>query len=418
MKRKKKFRAGRIAALVVAGTLAIGAVGGGIYAAVSLFHKKSDTERVAQTSSTSSAVSESVVPEAKTASFTFRGVGDNLLHDCIYTFFEQDHGHRDYSEIYEYSAPYLQDADLAYINFETICAGDQFGLSGYPSFNGPLEMIDALSTTGIDWISVSSNHSMDAGMDGMITQLNYFRDHFPNISYTGAYRSEEEAHQPVVREINGIKVGLAGFTYGLNGYQKPEGADWLIDVYRAGDGSIDYALIDRKLAELEGASDVQIVAMHWGEEYHNDVLEEQQQLAQYLNSKGVEVIIGTHPHVIEPAEILHGDNQDTLVYYSLGNFLHCQHENTTMVGGMADFTLNYDFGSGKTTFSDVKFVPTVNWMSPDLRTYRPMTIHEYNDDWAANHFVTAQGQDLSKAWVQQYVQSVMGTPEGIEIVLE
>ena len=106
------------------------------------------------------------------------------------------------------------------------------------------------------------------------------------------------------------------------------------------------------------------------------------------------------------------------MYYSLGNFLHCQHENTTMVGGMADFTLNYDFGSGKTTFSDVKFVPTVNWMSPDLRTYRPMTIHEYNDDWAANHFVTAQGQDLSKAWVQQYVQSVMGTPEGIEIVLE
>lgn len=385
---------------------------------VSLFLPKE--EKSADTSQDSQTPSQTAAAPKKTgnASFTFRGVGDNLLHECIFSFFEEDHGNRDFTEIYEYAAPYLQQADLAYVNFETVCAGDEFGLSDYPSFNGPLEMIDALATTGIDWISVSSNHSMDVGMDGMIAQLNHFRDHFPQISYTGAYRSEEESTQPIVREINGIRVGLAGFTYGLNGYSKPEGADWLIDVYRNDDGSIDYELIDRKLDELAGVSDVQIVAMHWGEEYHNDVLDEQKQLAEYLNSKGVEVIIGTHPHVIEPAEILHGDNQDTLVYYSLGNFLHCQHENTTQVGGMADFTLNYDFGTGKTTFSDVKFVPIVNWISTDLRTYRPMTIHEYNNDWAASHYTTAIGEDVSKEWVQQYVSEVMGTPEGIEIVLE
>lgn len=352
------------------------------------------------------------------SSFTFTGVGDNLLHDTIFVYFEQDHGHRDFTSLYETTAPYFQDADLAYCNFETICAGDQFGLSGYPSFNGPTEMIDSLATLGFDWFSISSNHSLDAGIEGLKYEKSYIQENFPNISATGAYLSYEDAQQPVVREIRGIRVGLCGFTYGLNGYTVPQGMEWLIDVYRNPDGTINYELIDRKLAALNTVSDVQIVSMHWGDEYDNHPNNEQRALAQYLNAKGVEVIIGTHSHVIQPVEFIETKEQTTLVYYSLGNFISAQDSNVTMVGGMANFRLNYDFNTQKTTFSEVKFIPTITWISPDLRQYRTTTIHEYNDELATNHFISANGMDISKDWVQQYVSSIITGDDRIQVVLE
>lgn len=354
----------------------------------------------------------------KQSSFTFTGVGDNLLHDTIFVYFEQDNGHRDFRELYANTKPYFQDTDLAYVNFETVCAGDEFGLSGYPSFNGPLEMMDALADSGFNWFSVSSNHSLDAGMAGLQKEISYAHERFPHISTTGAFVSEEEASTPVVREINGIRVGLASFTYGLNGYQKPEGADWLVDVYKAGEETIDYDLMERKLAELDAVSDVQIVSMHWGVEYTNDPTDEQREVARFLNEQGVEAIIGAHPHVIQPVEFIETPEQTTLVYYSLGNFISAQDTQETMVGGMARFKMNYDFNTQKASFENVQFIPTVTWISPDLRQYRTLTIREYNDDWAAGHFITAMGMDLTKAWVQDYTRTVCGSPENIEIVVE
>ena len=352
------------------------------------------------------------------SSFTFTGVGDNLLHDTIFVYHEQDHGNRDFTPLYEMTAPYFQNTDLAYCNFETVCAGDQFGLSGYPSFNGPTEMMDSLVSSGFDWFSISSNHSLDAGAEGLKYEKAYIQQHFPDMSATGAYSSYEDAQQPVVREINGIRVGLCGFTYGLNGYTVPQGMEWLIDVYRNVDDTINYKLIDKKLDAINALSDVQIVAMHWGDEYHNEPNEEQRTLAQYLHSKGVEVIIGTHPHVIQPVEFIESSDQTTLVYYSLGNFISAQDSNVTMVGGMANFRLNYDFNTQKASFSEIQIIPTITWISPDLRQYRTTTIHEYNDDLAANHFVSAQGMDISKAWVQQYVSSIIQGDERIQVVLE
>lgn len=193
---------------------------------------------------------------------------------------------------------------------------------------------------------------------------------------------------------------------------------WLIDVYRNVDDTINYKLIDKKLDAINALSDVQIVAMHWGDEYHNEPNEEQRTLAQYLHSKGVEVIIGTHPHVIQPVEFIESSDQTTLVYYSLGNFISAQDSNVTMVGGMANFRLNYDFNTQKASFSEIQIIPTITWISPDLRQYRTTTIHEYNDDLAANHFVSAQGMDISKAWVQQYVSSIIQGDERIQVVLE
>lgn len=421
IKARKRRRRIRQAVLICGVLLTVALIGGCIVLLARLFNGDS-AGSPAQSANTQSLPSETVtdvpVDQQRHASFSFMGVGDNLLHDTIFVYFEQDHGHRDFTELYEMTRPYIEEADLSYINFETVCAGDQFGLSGYPNFNGPTEMIDTLGSLGFDWFSISSNHSLDAMDAGLIYENQYIHEHFPDLSTTGAYVSEENSETPIVREINGIRVGLCGFTYGLNGYTLPEGEEWLVDVYRNEDGSINYDLMSRRLEALNAVSDVQIVAMHWGEEYHTEPTEEQKELAQWLNQHGVEVIIGTHPHVIEPVEFIETPEQTTLVYYSLGNFISAQDQSMCMVGGMAKFNLDYNFDTKKTAFQNVQFIPTVTWISSDLRQYRTTTIREYTNDMAATHYMSAMGENITKEWVQQFVSAVMGSPENIEIVLE
>ena len=349
--------------------------------------------------------------EKGSSSFTFAGVGDNLIHQAIFSQYEMGVTDYDFKEDYALMKPYIEAADLSFINQETICAGEEFGLSHYPQFNGPTQILDAVADTGFDWLAASSNHSLDKGSDALLAELNYLHENYPDISVTGAYRSEEESNQYIVREVNGIKVGLLGYTYGLNGIPLPEDMPWLVEL-------INEDQIQKDMEALSKISDVQIVSMHWGTEYHTEIEAEQQALAQKMNEWGVEVIIGTHPHVIKPAEIIQGEKQDTLCYYSLGNFLSAQDTNEGMVGGMASFTLQYDFDTQETSFKDVKFTPTVMYYDPAFTTFKVMTIHDYNDDYIPTHYVASLGYDMSKAWIQNYVKEIMGSPEGIEVVVE
>lgn len=349
--------------------------------------------------------------EKGSSSFTFAGVGDNLIHQAIFSQYEMGDIDYDFKEDYALMKPYIEAADLSFINQETICAGEAFGLSHYPQFNGPTQILDAVADTGFDWLAASSNHSLDKGSDALLAELNYLHENYPDISVTGAYRNEEESNQYIVREVNGIKVGLLGYTYGLNGIPLPEDMPWLVEL-------INEDQIQKDMEALSKISDVQIVSMHWGTEYHTEIEAEQQALAQKMNEWGVEVIIGTHPHVIKPAEIIQGEKQDTLCYYSLGNFLSAQDTNEGMVGGMASFTLQYDFDTQETSFKDVKFTPTVMYYDPAFTTFKVMTIHDYNDDYIPSHYVASLGYDMSKAWIQNYVKEIMGSPEGIEVVVE
>ncbi|MBM6678438.1 CapA family protein [Faecalicoccus pleomorphus] len=349
--------------------------------------------------------------EKGSSSFTFAGVGDNLIHQAIFSQYEMGVTDYDFKEDYALMKPYIEAADLSFINQETICAGEEFGLSHYPQFNGPTQILDAVADTGFDWLAASSNHSLDKGSDALLAELNYLHENYPDISVTGAYRNEEESNQYIVREVNGIKVGLLGYTYGLNGIPLPEDMPWLVEL-------IDEDQIQKDMEEISKISDVQIVSMHWGTEYHTEIEADQQALAQKMNEWGVEVIIGTHPHVIKPAEIIQGEKQDTLCYYSLGNFLSAQDTNEGMVGGMASFTLQYDFDTQETSFKDVKFTPTVMYYDPAFTTFKVMTIHDYNDDYIPSHYVASLGYDMSKAWIQNYVKEIMGSPEGIEVVVE
>ena len=343
-------------------------------------------------------------------SFTFVGVGDNLYHEAMYWYQNYRNGYYDFDSYYEMTNKYTQNADLAYINFETLCIGESYGLSGYPTFNGPTEILSSVNKAGFDWWSLSSNHSLDRGADGLLAQIDLIHNEYPNVITAGSHISQEDKNRALVKEINGIKVGFLGYTYGLNGFSLPEDKPWLVDL-------IDKDQIKQDMEALNKVSDVQMVSMHWGNEYQTEPTQEQEDLANYLNELGVEVVIGSHPHVIEPAKIIKGKNQNTLVYYSLGNYTSAQDMDITMVGGMASFTLNYDPDTKTTSFTDTKFIPLITWFDTGFNDWKTYMIDDYNDSIASTHRLSSE-YDLSKEWVQQFVQSVMQNPDGIEVVLE
>ncbi len=346
-----------------------------------------------------------------TSSFTFMGVGDNLLHDVIFR--NQDLTNK---EVEEYTSVYKTiknhtTADLNYINYETICAGEEngFSLSGYPTFNGPTEFNDLVAKAGFNWLSLCSNHTFDLGTEGVIAELEYIQKHQPKLNVTGAYTSKKERNTPKVVTINNIRVGLASYCYG---YENDPGAeyDWMVN-------KMDEETIRKDLKELNKVSDVQIVSMHWGTEYQTTANKEQKKYAKLLNELGVEVIIGTHPHVIEPVTWIHSDKQDTLCYYSLGNFVSAQNENVNMIGGMANFEIEYNFDTKKATVKNAKFTPTITYYTETYHKFQTYTISEWNNDLASTHYVTvAAGEDITKKFVQDYVKDVLGSPKNVEVV--
>ena len=200
--------------------------------------------------------------------------------------------------MYARTADTIAAADIAYINQETICGGTELGLQSYPTFNSPYEILDAVANAGFDWLSTSSNHSMDVGEQGIRNQLAHIET--LGLTQTGTHGDESDAQTYRVMNKNGLRIGLLSYTYGLNGFVLPQGKEYLVDL-------IDEEKIQSDMEAIQAISDVQIVSMHWGEEYQFAPNEEQQQLAQLLSDLGADVIIGTHPHVLQPADILTGE---------------------------------------------------------------------------------------------------------------
>ena len=330
----------------------------------------------------------------------FSAVGDNLIHDFIYDHLRQLDGTYRFDEMYEPTQYLNKDRDIAYINLETICGGEELGLSGYPTFNGPTQVLDSLHKAGYNWLSAASNHTMDKGEEGIVKQLEYL-ERYPDITVTGSQKSPE-AKRLQVKEIKGVKVGLMSYTFGLNGIPLPEGKEYLVNL-------IDEEQIKRDMQELNTQSDVQIVSMHWGEEYQFVPNETQTQLAQLLSDAGVDVIVGGHPHVIQPMDYLTGEaGNQTLVMYSLGNFISSQAENDRMLGGMRRWTIDYDKKKKDIKFEQVEFWPTITYIGDNYQTYKTYALKDYTDELAAQHMIHVnQGQDLSRNYFIERTKQIM-----------
>ena len=251
-------------------------------------------------------------------------VGDNLIHDKIYNYAKKDNGY-DFKPILENIKPIVSKYDLAYYNQETILGGSDIGVSSYPSFNSPYEVGDAMIDCGFNLVSLATNHTLDRGEKAIINSRKYWDSKKDKVMAVGSYSSSEDRNKIDIREVNGIKYTMLNYTYGTNGIQVPNGKDYLVNIWPVtglnplNDNKYqEYKkIVKEDIDRVRDKVDLLMVAMHWGVEYQDMPNKYQEDAAKYLNSLGVDIIIGAHPHVVQPVTWVN----NTLVIYSLGNFL-------------------------------------------------------------------------------------------------
>ena len=270
-------------------------------------------------------VEEKVVKEPKTYVARLYMVGDALIHSTLYQDAKTADGGYDFKPMLELIKPISSKYDLVYYNQETILGGVELGLSNYPRFNSPYEVGDAFIDAGFNLVSLATNHTMDKNEQGVINSVNYWKQHKDKVVYSGQWTSfeEREAETSQIYEKNGIKYAFLSYTTWTNGLETPVGKEYLNNVY-----SDEKAAAD--IEKVRDKADIIMVAMHWGTEYSLGVDSDQTRIANYLSSLGVQLIIGAHPHVVEPVEFI--NEGKTLVIYSLGNFISDQEGTERLTG--------------------------------------------------------------------------------------
>ena len=302
-RRKKKIKKGAKLFIVLFVIL------GGCLIYFTFFDKEKVIEDKAQKSSDEKAP---LKEEVKTTKASLVMVGDALLHSSVYKDAYVD-GKYDFNSQLEFIKTIIQKYDLAFYNQETVLGGTELGLSDYPTFNSPQEFGDNMIDIGFNIVNLASNHTIDRGEKAIIKSCEYWDSKKDKVLSAGSYCSSDERDEIKIKEVNGIKYTMLSYTYGTNGIPVPSGKEYLVNLYSDEQAKKDIEAVRDKV-------DLLLVSMHWGVEYQSTPTEEQKREANYLASLGVDVIIGTHPHVIQPITYI----DDTLVIYSLGNFISAQ----------------------------------------------------------------------------------------------
>ena len=342
--------------------------------------------------------------EETTTSLSLIMVGDNLVHSSIYKEANRNADYKgyDFKPMLTYIKEKVKGYDLAYYNQETIVGGTGIGLSDYPTFNSPYETADAMIDAGFNLVSTASNHTLDRGEQAVINSRKYW-DKQEDVLAVGSYTSFEERDNIPIREKNGITYAMLNYTYGTNGIPVPEGKEYLVNVWPTDlyindpERDTEYQAYKEKVKEdiekVRDKVDVLIVAMHCGIEYTTEPSAYQKDEAQFLADQGVDIVIGTHPHVLEPVEWI----DDTIVFYSLGNFISAQYQDENYnktVGLMSSLNITKTTKGDETsikiddikneliytyynqaTWSNFKVIP---FSDPDIAKYLPSYKNVYN----------------------------------------
>lgn len=242
-------------------------------------------------------------------------IGDIMCHNTQYKDAYQN-GTYDFNYVFDDIREELSKADYTVGNLETTFAGIEKGYSSYPEFNTPESLALAIKDAGIDLVSTANNHSLDSGYKGIESTIDYLDQ--AGLLHTGTYKSQEAQNETTIVEIKGLKVAFLSFTYGTNGIPIPNGKEYCINLID------DNFIIDRLNLAKEKTPDIICVFMHWGEEYELVANEEQKRLANLLFENGVNVILGSHPHVLQKMEKINLGNdinqKEGFVIYSLRKF--------------------------------------------------------------------------------------------------
>ena len=251
---------------------------------------------------------DKVIEESKEKRMSIIAVGDVLIHESVYKDAYNSDGTYNFHKMFIDVEDIIKKYDLKYCNQESTIGGSALGISGYPSFNSPDEIGDEIVNLGFNLISLANNHALDRGIDAIKYSNSYWKT--KDVVTAGTYDSMEERDEIRVYEKNGIKYAFLAYTT-ISNAKVPNG--YILNMYSADRAQKDIESVKNKV-------DVIIVSMHWGIEDTNIPTDSQRQIAEYLSSLGVNLIIGAHPHVVQPVEYI----GDTLVIYSLGNFISNQ----------------------------------------------------------------------------------------------
>lgn len=328
------------------------------------------------------------IPEKTVVSFS--AVGDNLIHSTVYLDALQADGSYDFSKMYENFALILHQSDIAYINQETVIGGNEFKPSGYPAFNTPNEMAYDLKEVGFNLVNLASNHCLDKGEKAIFNEKDLF-DSIDSVTTDGVYRSQEEFDTIATFEKKGIVFSFLSYTYGTNG---------IIPAHSYNVSYFEDDLIEKEVQEAKKISDVVIVSAHWGDENTFEVNSFQKHYAQLFADLGVDVVIGTHSHTIQPVEWVRGkEGNQTLVAYSLGNFMGGMLSADNIIGGL----LQFDFvkQNNQVMIENVTWQPTVihfegnkNNIYDERYNYKTYLASEYTHELAEQHVLNGYNGNI------------------------
>ena len=352
-----------------------------------MLHGGKTTEKVVKT------VKKEKYPKEYKASLIM--VGDALIHNSVYEDAHKDDGSYDFKPMLENIKPEIKKYDLAYYNQETILGGTELGLSNYPCFNSPYEVGDAFVDAGFNLVSLANNHTMDTGVPAIKNSLAYWKKQ-KDVYTAGSYSSFEERDTAKVAEVNGIKYAMLSYTVWTNGLNPPVGEEYYDNVY-----SDELAKAD--IERVRDKVDVLMVAMHWGTENSNIVDYQQEEIAKYLSSLGVDIIIGAHPHVVQKI----GYVDDTLVIYSLGNFLSGQIGTDKKSGLMASLNITKTVEKDKTSsikIDNVKAEFVYTYHDPSYHNFKLIRWKDLDDNILPGY--------------REYFQELKNTIDNDQVIIE
>lgn len=308
---------------------------------------------------------------------SFIGMGDNLIHSPIYEQAKKSDGTYDFKPKYAGVADIIRNADIAFINQETpIC--QYYSVMGYPRFNSPVELSHDLIELGFDVFGFANNHVADMGMKGIGTMIGYFKK--LDAMTVGLYENESDYNTIRIYETQGVRIAFLAYTYGTNMY----GTRTQYLTYPQWMPVFTKERVTRQVTYAREVADIVIVSMHWGTENSFNVNSTQYDYAQLLADLGTDVILGTHPHVVQDIDILKGKNgNETVCYYSLGNGINGQSYFKNAVGIMASFDIVKDKDGAR--IENVTCIPTVSMLEKGYKNIRLITLTDFTDELAAIH---------------------------------
>ncbi|MCM1046911.1 MAG: CapA family protein [Clostridiales bacterium] len=331
-------------------------------------------------------------------------VGDILLHTPVAESGVQEDGSYNFDAVFANVKEEVAAADLAIVNQEVIIGGEELGVSGYPCFNAPYELGDALVDAGFDIVLHATNHALDKGSKGINNCISFWKNNYPQIAVLGINESEEEQENIYVYEKDGVKIAILNYTYGTNGIPLPEDMPYAVNM-------LEKEKVAEDIGKAKEAADFIIVCPHWGTEYRLTPSAEQEQWTDFFLENGVDLVIGTHPHVIEPIEWVGDDNgNEMLVYYSLGNFVNWTSGRgegvaNRMVGGMAQITVTRN-EDGEVCILDYGVEPLVCHLREGANGVTTYFLSDYTQQMAEENMITAQDAEFSAEYCESLCREV------------